>query len=179
MTDSTITVSKFIKKKNNILIIITLACSLLGIIGLVLGSPFVTGLMVRNDSIDYYTIEDSISCDGETNTIPSEIDINNFVAYITHEGSSSVEKSYMIINNEGNLNVYARSFNSGDTRVYSGGRVNLSPFFIGMSSLSLNPIPSDAVDGESVSYGYLYYKDGEKTYKCRTNNAMKGCRLFI
>ena len=130
------------------------------------------GRLKEDPNLDFYDISDTITYDKESETIPEKITEQNFIAYYSHSGSSSAEQIYIIRNEGGILNAYARSFNNGKAKTYITDNLPKEKIFTAMSKLNVISDNLDNTDGGKNSYAYLYYYENGKTCRCMTNNVL-------
>ena len=122
--------------------------------------------------VDFYSIWDSIDFQEDAGRIPGKVNDENFVAYCTTEGSSSLEKKYIICNRDGAVAAYARTFKYGTAKTFSGS-VRKELLYEALSGLQVRDIPSSAVDGGTASYALLYYKEDGRVCRCPVNNILE------
>ena len=159
-------------------VIILMIFMILTVIGLFSGcgrsvNSSLTGILREDPNLDFYSISYTVVYDEEVQTLPADITENNFVAYYAYSGSSSVEKIYLIRNEDGILKAYARSFNSGKAKTYSSESIANEMFFNSLSKLSVNSEGVDSTDGGENKYAYNYYNENGKTYRCMTENILE------
>jgi len=133
-----------------------------------------TGSMKEDSDLDFYGICDSILFDEESRTLPAEITDENFIGYYAYSGSSSVEKIYLIRNEDGVLKAYARTFNSGKAKTYKSENLSNEKIFEALSQLSVQDDALNNADGAENTYAYIYYTESGKTYRCMTENILAG-----
>ena len=126
-------------------------------------------VMQEVPGLDFYAILESIHYAEESEAVPNVLNDENFVAYSTIYGSSSVETRIIVINNNGKLSAYLRTFNSGVVKTYKGS-AEKENLYDALAGLSNKKEPDEVPDGGKISYGYLYYTDGKKIYRCTTSN---------
>ncbi len=131
-------------------------------------------VMKEVPGLNFYAILDSIHYAEESEAVPNVLNDENFVAYSSISGSSSVETRIIVINdgkNDDKLTAYLRTFNNGDVKTYKGC-IKKEYLYDALARLSKKKEPDVVLDGGEISYGYLYYTDGEKIYRCTTENIL-------
>ena len=150
-------------------------------------------MMIEDDTINWYSIINNIRCDNIVDYLPKKVDDTNFIAYVAHDGSSSDEISYMIVDNlsqfiesekkkEGytenriyavelanKISMYKRTVIDGKERFYKNDDVSEQYIFDKLSQLEVKDLQKEVNNG-TTSYGELYFIKDDKVYKCVTNN---------
>ncbi|WP_026650923.1 hypothetical protein [Butyrivibrio proteoclasticus] len=105
-------------------------------------------------------------------SIPKEINMDNFVAYISNEGSSSWNTYYCVKKEDDKLVIYRDYFDCGDTEVHTGEIANTDVFFADMEALSPTAIFENHNAGGNNEEAYLLYLENGKIMKCSVNNIL-------
>ena len=171
-----------------IAVVITIIC-IFGVYTLLKCKGF---MMVEDDTINWYSIINNIRCDNIVDYLPKKVDSINFIAYVEHDGSSSDEVSYMIVDNlsqfiesekkkEGysesriyaaelanKISMYKRAVIDGKERFYKNDDVSEKYIYDKLSHLEVKDLPKE-VDSGTLGYGELYFRENGKVYKCITN----------
>ena len=128
--------------------------------------------------VDFYDIWDSVDFQEDTDHVPEKINGENFVAYSMSEGSPSSETKCIICNEGGTMTAYARTFKNGTEKTFSGN-VREELLYESLSCLHFEDIPSNATDGGTSSYAFIYYKENGNVYKCPVNNILDDYHIFL
>lgn len=129
-------------------------------------------LYSEQQTVYYMNKELEESSDKESLSIPKEINMDNFVAYISNEGSSSVNTYYCVRKEGDKLVIYRDYFECGDNEVHTAEIVNTDVFFTDMEALSPTAIFENHNDGGNNEKAYLLYLEDGKIMKCSVNNIL-------
>lgn len=121
-----------------------------------------------NEYDDFKNIETTIS--EYTKEMPDSISEDDFIAYYTYDGTSSVNDGYLVYKQDGNFKVEGSSFRGGDTYGYSGKVGNKQAFLTDISALEFKEYYENDVPGGEECYGLVIYESNGKTVATYTTN---------
>lgn len=105
-----------------------------------------------------------------TEQMPDSLTLNDITAYYAYSGYASENVNYIVNNDNGYFMVYRLDCEFGEQDMQTGIVKNNDELLKIFSSLSYKKVEGPELDGESISYGILYYeKDGE-LLSCYTSN---------
>ena len=110
------------------------------------------------------------NCDKMVDKLPDEITFDNFVGYVTYDGSSSVNTKYIIYKDDEWLMNYIFRFNCGDEENHEGFTFTKTAFIDEMNNLKVTKGPENSNDGGHNAYATLYFEENGKVYGVYTNN---------
>lgn len=110
------------------------------------------------------------NCDKIVSKLPDKVTFDNFVGYVTYDGTSSVNTKYIIYKDDEWLMNYFFRFCCGEHENHEGFTFTTTAFIDEMNNLELGKEPDNSREGGSNTYGVLYFEKDGKVYGVYTNN---------
>ena len=105
-------------------------------------------------------------------SIPTDLTIDSFVGYYTHNGTVTQHQDFLIVNENNSLAAYKMNFLCGKDESFAGLVNNNLAFINNMQSLSYMPLdPNDNRSvGNSLNFAILFFKQDGVLQSCYANN---------